>query len=104
MPYGRRPNAQRRGLCGKPGDGLEPGRGERPSGIDLRADGVAVMNEVNHCGGATARQRPAYARSPAGMRTFSRFSGNGSGQVVYGLNAQGGLYASLKSTTTRPSS
>ena len=37
------------------------------------------------------------------MRTFSRFSSGGSGHVVNGLNAHGGLYASLKSSTVVPS-
>ena len=39
-----------------------------------------------------------YFFSPASIRTGSLFSGGGSGQVAYGVKAQGGLYALLKSS------
>src|SRR5206468_3632907 len=45
---------------------------------------------------------PEYFFSPASTLTRSRFSGRGIGQVVKGLNAHGGLYASLKSTIVVP--
>ncbi len=44
--------------------------------------------------------RPAYF-SPAETSVLSQFCGGGSGHVVYAENAQGGLYALLKSTTQR---
>src|SRR6266446_49210 len=45
---------------------------------------------------------PAYFFSPASIRIGSRFWGGGSGQVAYGVKAQGGLYALLKSTIVFP--
>ena len=46
---------------------------------------------------------PRTASPPLRSRIGSRFCGGGSGQVANGVNAQGGLYALLKSTITFPS-
>ena len=59
-------------------------RGQRPARVDLGADRFGMMNQEK-------LQWLAYAISPARMRSFNRFSWGGSGQVVYGLKAQGGL-------------
>jgi hypothetical protein len=76
VPHDGRPRPAR---CGFGGELLHCAHSrfrQRPPRIDSRTDSVAVMNQDERQG------CPAYACSPARMRIFSRFSGNGSGQVV----------------------
>ena len=96
VPHHVRTRTESGGLVGKASDVLLAANRERTPRVDFRADRVAVMNEENS-------QCAPYAFSPARIRTDRRFSGSGSGQVVNGLKAHGGLYASLKSSTVVPS-
>lgn len=87
VPHDGRLDASGCRITRKPLDGHPPGRRERTTDVDLRTDRFAVMDQVQ----LQTYLLFAYAFSPARILTVSRFSRGGSGQVVYGLNAHGGL-------------
>ena len=84
----RPPKAGLRGLPPRPRDALRA--------LDLGGRAVFACRPHRRGGRGTTSLSQifggcGYAFSPARMRTLSRFSAGGSGQVVKGLNAQGGL-------------
>jgi len=84
VPHHLGTRTARGSMGGEANDILLAEERKRAPRVDLRADGVTVVDEEES-------QCPAYAFSPARMRVVKRFSGSGSGQVVNGLNAHGGL-------------
>ena len=85
MPDHRGASAAPGGIGRHALDGFASASRQRTLRVDSRPDSVAVMNEEQFHSGCV------YFISPAAIRTLRRFSGSGSGHVVNGLNAHGGL-------------